>query len=74
MKRSLAVFASLLFLAGAGMVWADSSSPITHIKHLRHHHKSKKSKPKNELNPQPMPPGAKAPTGQGSNGQANKAQ
>ena len=72
MKRSLAVTLSLLFLAGTGMVWADSTSPITHIKHLKHHHKHKKDKDKPNLNPQPMPPGNQAPPGQGPNGQTNK--
>ena len=64
MKKSLAVLMSVLFLASAGMALADATSPATKVvKHPQHHKKGPK-KPKNTLNPQPLPP-SKLPPAQG---------
>jgi len=65
MKRSLAVTLSLLVLAGSSMVWADAANTSKTIKAVKHH--KRKHQPKPELNPQPLPPGNKAPGGQGGN-------
>jgi hypothetical protein len=82
MKKTLITMTALLFLAGTAMVFADSASPklTPKSKHTKkgaksvecangqHYQKGVKGGTvKPDLNPQPLPPGIKAPPGQGGN-------
>ena len=55
MKRFYLLALGLLFLSSTGMALADVASPKLMNKTVKSHHKKGK-KPKNELNPQPLPP------------------
>jgi hypothetical protein len=66
MKRSLALALSLLIVSSAGMVWADAPGAATHVRKVKHHKKGGKGKPKNTLNPQPLPPKVLPPDQSGS--------
>ena len=65
MKRALVVALSLMFLAGTATVWADANTTPVKSAHKTKHRK--KRKPKNELNPQPLPP-RKLPGNNGGSG------